>query len=285
MTKPLVTISIPTFNSAKTLARCLDAIKKQTYKNIEINVMDKCSSDETVEVAKKHKVGIVERIEGSLLEARRKGARLARGKYVLILDSDQILEKDAIEEAINHIEKKKIKMIALEESVFSKNTFIEKLFDCDRRLINRVCDLSPHTGVIMPRFFEKSLLLAAYASIPEQMYKNSGGGDHAIVYYEACKLSNKVGVSKNAVKHLEPKTFSEICPKFFRWGYTSIDAHFGKYNKLMKQKERFRRGLFTNGLIVESLGSILLLLLKGVWFKMGYYTGKFDRKFGISRRY
>ena len=50
---PLVTISIPTFNSASFLKKCLKAARDQTYKNIEVNVVDGNSRDETVEIANK----------------------------------------------------------------------------------------------------------------------------------------------------------------------------------------------------------------------------------------
>jgi len=46
--KPLVSVVIPTYNSEKTLKKCLESIKRQTYKNIEIIVVDKFSKDRTV---------------------------------------------------------------------------------------------------------------------------------------------------------------------------------------------------------------------------------------------
>ena len=45
-----------------------------------------------------------------------------------------------------------------------------------------------------------------------------------------------------------------------------------------KEKEKFRTGLFTKGLFIESLGSILLLILKGVPYKLGYYKAILDKK-------
>ncbi len=285
MSKPLVTISIPTFNSARTLARCLRAVRKQTYKNIEVNVVDKVSKDKTVEIARKHGVRKIKIMDGSLLASRYEGAKMARGKYILILDSDQILEEDAIERAVEMCEGEGLDILVFEEFAYKTDTFLEKLFDLDRRLFNAVNNLSPFTGVILPRFFERKLLLAAYNKIPKEIFPHTGGPDHAIVYYEAWRISKKIGVLPKAVRHLEPSSLRQFLPKFFRWGYTSVDVRFGKYDTLMAQKERFRTGLFTQGLIVESLGSILLLILKGIPFKLGYYLGKIDRKLGFRRRY
>jgi glycosyltransferase involved in cell wall biosynthesis len=282
MKSPLVTITIPTFNSAETIERCLSAIESQKYKNLEVIIIDGGSKDSTVAVAKKYGV-ICKIFPGSLLSARYEGVKMANGKYTLIFDSDQILGKDAIKNAVEMAERNRVDMFVFEEDVYSKKTFIEKLFACDRKLINSVNDLSPFTGTIMPRFFNTKFLKKAYGNIPSKYFLNTGGPDHAIVYYEAFKLSNKVGIVKDAVKHLEPSSLFLLLKKFYRWGYTSVEAYHGRYGKLMSRKERFRTGLFSKGLIKESVGSIFLLILKGLSFKFGYYIGILDKRLGVVR--
>jgi glycosyltransferase involved in cell wall biosynthesis len=54
MANPLVSVIIPTKNSAKTIEKCLKSVKDQTYKNIEIIVVDNFSTDGTYEIAKKY---------------------------------------------------------------------------------------------------------------------------------------------------------------------------------------------------------------------------------------
>lgn len=272
MLKPLVTISIPTYNSEKSLELSLRAIKNQTYKNIDINIIDGESVDKSIEVARSFGIKDIKIYKGSLLAARYEGVKIAKGKYVLIFDTDQILNHDSIENAITLAENKKLDMIALEEVPYKTSNFLEKLFNCDRKLINTINDLSPFSGAIMPRFFNTSLLKKAYSNIPKEFFKNTGGPDHAIAYYESWLLSKKIEILPNAVKHIEPNSLPTLFKKFYRWGFTSIDAHSGKYHELMSRKERFRTGLFTKGLILESFGSILLLILKGVPFKIGYFT-------------
>lgn len=278
MVKPLVTITIPTYNSAKTINLCLSAIIKQSYKNIEVNIIDGESTDDTLLLVKKFHITKIKRFPGSLLGARFEGVKIARGKYTLILDSDQILEKTCIERAVNMAEKENLDMLVFREDVYKSNTFLEKLFKMDRKLIEAVSDLSPFTGVIMPRFFNTQLLKKAYLNIPSEVYPNTGGPDHAIVYYEAWCLSKKIDVLTDAVKHIEPDNIGKLWSKFYRWGYTSVDVHtFKKYHKLMMQKERFRTGLFRKDLLLESLGSILLLILKGVPFRLGYYRAYMEK--------
>lgn len=277
MKDPLVTISIPSFNSAKTIEKCLAGIKKQGYKNTEILIIDGGRDDGTVEIAKKYEAKH-KFFTGQLLAARYEGVKNAKGKYTLIFDSDQILARDAIASAVKMAGAQNLDMLVFEEDVYKKNTFVEKLFALDRKLINKVNDLSPLTGTIMPRFFRTDFLQKAYANIPEKYFTDTGGPDHAIVYYEATLLGGKIGTVKNAVKHLEPSTFWALFRKFYRWGYTSAAIRKGKYSTLMQEKERFRTGIFTRGLILESLGSIALLILKGLAFKAGGFAARLKEK-------
>ncbi len=276
MNNPLVTITIPTYNSAAFLDICISAIKNQTYKNIEINVVDGGSKDSTVD--KLRSLGVTNIIINtkSLLASRFDGVKSANGEYVLMLDSDQVLESTAIETGVKMFQEG-LDILALEEDVYSDKTFIEKLFKYDRKLVESVKDYDPNTSVILPRFYKKSILMKAFESIPETVLNKVGGQDHAIIYYEAWQLTHKVSSVPNAVKHMEPDTPKKMWKKFYRWGATSVDAHFEKYDELLKKKERFRKGMFQQGLLIASFASIGLLLFKGVPYFAGYYVTKFKK--------
>lgn len=280
MNYPLVTITIPTYNSEKHLHLCLAAVAKQTYANVEVNIIDGMSKDKTIEVAKKNGVTDIRSCNGGLLQARYDGIRDAKGKYALLLDSDQILENDAVERCVAMSESHDVDMLILEEDVYRCDNVIEKLFHYDRKLIHNVKDLDPFTSVLLPRFFKLDLLKSAFDNMPQQLIPKVGGPDHAMIYFESWKISQNVEIVPNSVRHIEPNSLIVMLPKFFRWGYTSVDAHCeSKYDELLQRKECFRKGLFTNGLIKESVASIILLIIKGVPFKLGYYSAKMNKFF------
>lgn len=226
MDRPIVSITIPTRNSARFIERCIRSINSQTYGNIEVNVVDGDSSDNTLDIVKSLGVSEsnVHRFSGSLLAARKLGTELAKGDIVLLLDSDQVLEPDAIERAVGMIQQKSLDMLVLEESVYKCETWLEKLLQADRELIHRVADFSPFSGTMLPRGYRRPVLLEAFANIPESVLKDVGGQDHAIIYYETWQLSQKVALLPNAVRHIEPRTYRELAPKFYRWGKTSVGA-------------------------------------------------------------
>lgn len=272
MNNKLVTISIPTYNSVEFIGRCLEAVKKQTYKNIEVNIIDGNSKDKTVEVANSYDVAKIIAYPGALLGARYEGVKIANGEFVLLLDSDQILEPDCIERAVNAMEKND--MLVLEEDVYRCENYLEKLFHYDRMLIHKIKDFDPMTSVMLPRFYKKSVLLPALENIPKDIRESVGGQDHAIIYLEAWNISQKINLLSNAVKHIEPNSLRVMWKKFYRWGKTSVGARSNKYTELLSKKERFRKGLFQKGNFKESFASIVLLIIKGVPYKLGALIGK-----------
>jgi glycosyltransferase involved in cell wall biosynthesis len=265
--EPEVVISIPTMNSGEFIGRCLEAVENQTYKNIRINIIDGGSSDETVTIATAKGVEQILTYNGGLLGARELGTRIAQGPIVVLLDSDQVLEPDAIERAVMMLRDND--MLILGEDVYSSDTFVEKLFHCDRVLVHRAKDFSPYTGAMLPRVYRRQILSDAFSAIPADALERIGGQDHAIIYFEAWKISQRVELVSSAVKHIEPSNLISLCRKFYRWGYTSKDAHLGGYRDLIRKKERFRTGMFTSGLFIASLGSTMLLAIKGVPYLTG----------------
>jgi len=102
MDNPLVSIIVPTKNSSRTLEACLKSVKKQSYENIEIIVVDNSSTDNTKEIAQKytHKVFNF----GPERSAQRNyGVNNSQGLYVLIIDSDMELSEGVIINCVNKI--------------------------------------------------------------------------------------------------------------------------------------------------------------------------------------
>ena len=88
-----VSIIIPVYNVAPYLDRCVQSACNQTYRNIEIILVDDGSTDESGEMCdrwaeKDSRVRVVHKKNGGLSDARNTGLDIAHGKYILFLDSD-----------------------------------------------------------------------------------------------------------------------------------------------------------------------------------------------------
>jgi glycosyltransferase involved in cell wall biosynthesis len=96
MSKPKITIIIATFNSEKLLPKVLTSIRKQSYpqNKIEILIVDGGSSDNTRVIAKKFGCRIINNVNVEPLYAKYLGYIQARGKYIMYLDHDEVIENN-----------------------------------------------------------------------------------------------------------------------------------------------------------------------------------------------
>ena len=101
---PLVSIIIPTYNSMNTLAKCLQSIKNQSCDDIEVIVVDRGSTDKTIEIAKSFAVKFFVVANKERSGQINYGVSQARGKYIYRVDSDFILEPTVVEDAVQKSE-------------------------------------------------------------------------------------------------------------------------------------------------------------------------------------
>jgi glycosyltransferase involved in cell wall biosynthesis len=98
---PLVSIIVPCYNSGKTLSRTIDSVIRQTWKNIEIIIINDGSTDrDTIELigflATKPKITVYSQSNKGLASARNIGIKISKGEFILPLDSDDWLDDNAI---------------------------------------------------------------------------------------------------------------------------------------------------------------------------------------------
>lgn len=97
--RPLVSVLIPTYNSDSTIEACIKSVKAQTYSKVEIIVIDNYSFDGTKRIAES--LGVKTLTVGPERSAQMNhGVSYARGKYILRVDSDMILDKELIEKCL-----------------------------------------------------------------------------------------------------------------------------------------------------------------------------------------
>lgn len=114
---PLVSVIIPTKNSSRTLEKCLESVKNQSYKNIELIVVDNNSTDNTKDIARKYTDKVFN--YGPERSAQRNyGVEQSIGEFVAIIDSDMKLSPKVIETCVQNIESdtKTVGIIIPEES-------------------------------------------------------------------------------------------------------------------------------------------------------------------------
>lgn len=102
MEKEKISIIIPVFNVAEYLSKCLDSIIQQTYRNIEIILVDDGSTDSCLQICNDYaiideRITVIHQKNAGLSAARNSGINIASGQFITFVDSDDIVDKDMIE--------------------------------------------------------------------------------------------------------------------------------------------------------------------------------------------
>jgi len=269
--KPLVSIVIPTYNSEKTIAKCLDSITNQTYKNIEVIIVDRFSKDKTIKLAKKCGARVF-LLDSERAKAKNFGASKSKGKYVLFIDSDMELTKKVVEECVMLAESnsKAGGIIIPERS--AGNSFWVKVRDFERTFYKG-------TVIESARFFRRELL-------------DKVGFDEEVVCYEESTLPQKVEKLGYSVKS---RIKAEIIHReddfsFFKW--LKKKYYYGKTAWKYKQKYKeyaekqisplYRFCLFLKNKRFYSkpliaIGVLLLKILEYFSSGLGYFLGRVER--------
>lgn len=123
---PLVSVIIPVYNVELYIEECLNTIVKQSYRELQIIVVDDGSTDTSNLKVKPYlldnRIQFIEQANKGLSGARNTGLEAAVGKYVLFVDSDDYLELTTIEKLVKLMEKKQTDLIR-----FNGRAFLEKL--------------------------------------------------------------------------------------------------------------------------------------------------------------
>ena len=103
-----VSIVVPVYNAEEYIAECLEAIIKQSYKNIEIILINDGSSDKSGEICDRYanldnRIQVIHNKNYGVSYSRNCGIEIATGEYILFIDSDDIVEKEYVEILIKEI--------------------------------------------------------------------------------------------------------------------------------------------------------------------------------------
>lgn len=148
----LVSVIIPIYNVEKYLRRCLDSIVNQTYRNLEIILVDDGSPDDCGSICDKYastdtRIRVIHKQNGGVSAARNDGLSIASGKYVTFADPDDWCELDSIQRMVELMEEKSADLVYCNtftstDTLDSPNTMPlkEGLYDIEQTLLLHLFD-------------------------------------------------------------------------------------------------------------------------------------------------
>jgi len=102
--EPMVSVVLRTKNEEKNVRACFESVKSQTYKNIEMILVDNFSTDKTGEIAKEYTDNIYQYGPERSSQGNYGMIKIARGKYVIYIDADMILSPNLLSACVTKLE-------------------------------------------------------------------------------------------------------------------------------------------------------------------------------------
>ena len=276
----LVSVIIPNFNEENAIKACLQSLGNQTYREIEIIVVDDGSTDKTLNVVQNFKSSFAKQNSNyraisnvKILSqkhlgpglARNLGAKNAKGEILVFVDADMTFDKDFIKDLVSPILKvrtigtfSKNEMNANKDNIWSVCWNINRNWPIDR---------------LIPPDYPKTA--PVYRAILKSEFEKVGGFDATGEYTDDWSLCRKLGQKSTLAKgaiyyHSNPDDLKEVF-KQARW--------IGKNEFITGNFIRIIRSLFfyslPTSLIIGIYKSIINLKVKFIIFKLVYDSAIF----------
>lgn len=130
MKEPMITVVVPVYNVAQYLEKCVKSIQGQTFKNIEILLVNDGSTDDSGQLCDRlagqdARIRVIHKENGGLSDARNRGIREARGQYIGLVDSDDYIDADMYEMLYHNLIKEQAEVSACSMySVYKNHTSV-----------------------------------------------------------------------------------------------------------------------------------------------------------------
>ena len=139
---PFVSLIIPVYNAEKYLRRCLTSAMEQTFKDMEILVVNDGSTDESLQICREYaqmdsRFHIINKENTGVSDSRNRAIQIAKGDYLQFMDSDDWLTPDATETLVYAAQKFNCDLVIADFYRVDKAVFTENQHIRERGLLTR----------------------------------------------------------------------------------------------------------------------------------------------------
>lgn len=266
MLLPLVSIIVPVYNVAYCLETCLDSIVNQTYKNIEIILIDDGSEDNSGEICEKYamldkRIKVLHNLNCGVSHSRNIGIKYSKGEYIVFIDSDDKVDKNYILYLLEPVKNRDYDLVICNLiNVYKKNNRIKAI----RVIIDKKL-----TGNIKEDYFSLKEILPFSVL---KLFKTEIIKDNSIFFKENFNLSEDELFIYDYLKHVKKYKFINEYLYYYIHRYNNSLSNnitlknFNNYiKKLYIEKEFFKEMKIYNGNIIltdhaiNQIGRFLLL--------------------------
>lgn len=239
----MVSIIIANYNNAQYLPECFDSILMQTYKDIEIVVVDDCSTDHSREIIQSYEAkhpGLFTPVflskNKGVAWARHEGILKAKGHYITTLDADDhYADASKLHEEMRFILDYKFKH---NEDIIAFSNIIQRFSDSRTRLVGNNKNIAQ--GNILAAVMARSCMIPRDFIFLKSAYFQVGGYDHRLPIYEDWDLKIRLAAKYKFI-------YSGITGiVYVRHGEGLSNAPFGSHIKILKKIFRKNRKILSS---------------------------------------
>ena len=182
-----VTMVIPVYNSEKYISRCIDSVLNQTYKNVDILIINGGSKDNSQKILdeyeKKYKnITVIKQENMGVANTRNKAIQMTNTEYIMFMDNDDYIDKDYIETLLKNAEDGKYDIVVCGYRRPNEDGKILREVKLENYELAKYNVLSPWSKIYRTDFLKKNNLEFLNNDICEDLYLN----------FQAYACSNKI---------------------------------------------------------------------------------------------
>lgn len=251
---PLITITVATYNSRRTIEKCLRSIKKQTYPNIEISVVDSLFYDKTEQkkckkIIQKYAKYFQDGPERSI--QRNRGIKEARGEYILILDQDMYLSSTVVEDCYRSMIKQRCIAFTIPEISIGSGFWTECVA-LDRYIttylesgMNECCRFFKRKDALAIDGYDPTIVGVEDSDFHYRMLeKGTIGKIKSVIYHDEGKTSFFGRVKKKYYYSIAFKAYLKRRPKIAALQFYPFKVAYIKHSKYLIAKPTIAIGIF-----------------------------------------
>lgn len=208
----VISIIVPVYNVVKTLPRCVRSLTGQTYRNLEILLVNDGSGDESLDLCRElagqdGRIRVIDKPNGGVSSARNAGLDAASGRFVMFCDSDDWAEPDWCGAMLEHFTEGDMTICGIEREDIPPEKGKPELEIRERKELL-------HTPLLMCAVYNKIYLRSVIESnrlrFPEQL---SLGEDFAFVLAYVCAIDGKLRYYHRALYHYDTSNENSLSGK------------------------------------------------------------------------
>jgi len=245
MTNEKVSIIIPVYNAEKSLARTLESVRSQTYRNIEIILVNDGSKDNSLELCKRFeetddRVILIDKENGGVSSARNNAINVSSGIYLVFVDADDYLETNAIERLMAYRVATGAEYVCASYKLLKTrnrtldNLYIERYYNTED-MCNEITSLSSVISLApWGKLFCASIVKENDLLFPADMPY----GEDAVFHYNYLKHVKSVYLTSEVLYRYNFTDYSSAANKYYKDYYIYLSKiHHEKFSLLASWKK------------------------------------------------